>query len=173
MKRLYATTDPTEAEILRALLRDAGIESTLDNEGGAAYAVGLPTGAVPLGITVADGDAAAGAEVLAAHFEKQTVMEDDPEAPPPPTPEESARFEEKVRRDSAKMRRRLAQFFLILGALSGLAGASVGSWEGALVVGGSCVGLVALVWFVSLLAEPDGREKGPAPRTGDGPSKPT
>jgi hypothetical protein len=162
MKRLYATTDPAEAEILRALLRDAGIESTLDNEGAAAYAVGLPTGAVPLGINVVDGDAAAAAEVLAAHFQGQTVMEDDPEAPPPIPPEESARFEEKVRRDSARMRRRLAQFFLLLGALSGLAGASVGSWQGALFVGGACFGLIALVWFVSLLAEPDEKGKGPA-----------
>ena len=164
MKRLYATTDPTEAEILRALLRDAGIESTLDNEGGAAYAVGLPTGAVPLGINVGDQDAASAAEVLAAHFEKQTVMEDDPEAPPPLSPEESAQFEEKVRRDSARMRRRLAQFFLILGALSGLVGASIGSWEAALIGAGSSVGLVALVWFVSLLAEPDHKENGSAPR---------
>ena len=164
MKRLYATTDPTEAEILRALLRDAGIESTLDNEGGAAYAVGLPTGAVPLGINVIDADAAAAAEVLAAHFEKQTVMEDDPEAPPPLTPEESAQFEEKVRRDSAKMRRRLGQFFLLLAGVSGGAGASTGSWQAALIGAGSVIGLVALVWFVSLLAEPDGKENGSAPR---------
>ena len=33
----------TEAQILRARLREAGIETTIDNEGGADYAVGLPT----------------------------------------------------------------------------------------------------------------------------------
>jgi hypothetical protein len=46
VKRLYATIDLTEAEILRALLRDQGIESALDNEGGAALAVGVPSAAV-------------------------------------------------------------------------------------------------------------------------------
>lgn len=53
MKRLYATTDPTEAELLRALLRDAGID-------------------------VADQDAPAAAELLAAHFEKQDAGEAGP-----------------------------------------------------------------------------------------------
>jgi len=52
VKRLYATTDLTEAELLRALLRDQGIESSLDNSAGAALAVGLPTAAVPIGINV-------------------------------------------------------------------------------------------------------------------------
>ena len=63
MKRLYGTTDPAEAEILRALLRDAGIESTLDEDGG---------------IHVSNEHAAAGAEALAAHFERQ---EGGPSAP--------------------------------------------------------------------------------------------
>lgn len=71
MKRLYATTDPIEAELLRVYLRDEGIETTLDNEGGAAYAIGLPTGAVPLGINVADEDAPAAAEALGRYFEKE------------------------------------------------------------------------------------------------------
>ena len=56
MKRLYGTTDPAEAQILRTLLRDAGIESTLDEDGG---------------IHVSSEQAAAGAEALAAHFERQ------------------------------------------------------------------------------------------------------
>jgi hypothetical protein len=69
MKRLYGTTDPAEAEAIRALLKDAGIESTFDPEG--------------LGIHVRDEDAPKAAEVLAAHFEKQ-----DPRETPPPEQEE-------------------------------------------------------------------------------------
>lgn len=65
MKRLYATTDPAEAAALRALLRDAGIESTLDPDGG---------------ILVSNENAAAGAEALAAHFER---LEGGPSATPP------------------------------------------------------------------------------------------
>jgi hypothetical protein len=84
MKRLYATTDPTEAELLRAYLRDEGIESMLDNEGGAAYAVGLPTGAVPLGINVSDQDAPAAAEALGRYFEKE--MGPSERAPSEPAP---------------------------------------------------------------------------------------
>ena len=53
----------SEAEILRTLLRDAGIESTLDEDGG---------------IHVSSEHAAAGAEALAAHFERQ---EGGPTAP--------------------------------------------------------------------------------------------
>lgn len=160
MKRLYATTDPMEAGILQALLRDAGIESTLDNEGGAAYAVGLPTSAVPLGINVSDEDAAAAAAVLASHFEKQNVGEDDPEAPPPPTLEESARFEEKVRRGGSKARGRLAMFCLILGGLVGIALALSGEWEAGLMMGGAAAAPVAFVWFVNLLVE---KKDGSAP----------
>ena len=63
MKRLYGTTDPAEAAILRALLRNAGIESTLDEDGG---------------IHVSNEHAAAGAEALAGHFERQ---EGGPAAP--------------------------------------------------------------------------------------------
>jgi hypothetical protein len=72
MKRLYGTTDATEAETLRALLKEAGIDSTFDPEG--------------LGIHVRDEDAPKAAEVLAAHFEKQ----DPREATPPPEEEKPA-----------------------------------------------------------------------------------
>jgi len=70
MKRLYGTTDPAEAAILRALLRDAGIESTLDEDGG---------------IHVSNENAAAGAEALAAHFERQEGGPSAPAAEEKPT----------------------------------------------------------------------------------------
>jgi hypothetical protein len=94
MKRLYATADLTEAELLRALLRDQGIESSLDNTGGDVLAVGLPTAAAPIGINVSDEHAPAAEEALARHFEKKDTeeLEADPGAPPALTPEESACF---------------------------------------------------------------------------------
>lgn len=164
MKRLYATTDPAEAELLRALLRDAGIESTLDNEYGAPYAIGLPTAAVPLGINVGDSDAAQAAEILAGHFEKTEPADlvPDPDAPPPPSTEESAAFEERVHRNSAKWRFRLALVYLLPGAITALVLAFLGEWTGAAFSGGATAGLIALGWFVQLLLESRSEKNGPA-----------
>lgn len=161
MKRLYATTDLAEAQILRALLRDAGIESSLDNEAGAAFAIGLPTSAAPLGINVSDEDAAAAAEVLAAHFEKQTVMEDDPEAPPPLTPEESAAFDEKVRRGRPRRRWWMALLLLLFPGAAGTILASWGARDALLITLAAAGACLATVWFVNLLGE---KEDGSAPR---------
>lgn len=165
MKRLYATTDPIEAELIRALLRDRGIESDLDNEGGASLAVGLPTGAVPLGINVSDEDAAAAAETLAAHFEKQQAQEteDDPDAPAPLSEAESADFERKVRRSGSRMRYWLVFFYLLPGAIGALVGAALGNWKGAALAAGGVGGLIALGWFLNLLTESQVKQKEPAP----------
>ena len=146
MKLLYGTTDLTEAELIRAHLRDAGIESTLDNEHGAAYAIGLPTAASPLGIYVRDEDAAEAAEILALHFEKkEEAVEDDPDAPPPLTPEESAAFEERVRR--GKPRRRL--WLVLFWALPNVAGLLSAALTGNFMLAGLL--LVTLLCFVGIL----------------------
>src|SRR5581483_10917675 len=57
MKVIWSTTDPAEASVFSALLREAGIPSSTENEGGALYAVGMPTSAVPLNIAVREADA--------------------------------------------------------------------------------------------------------------------
>ena len=59
-RKVYSTTNPADAELARIALRRHGIESFLENEGGAMYAIGMATSIVPLLVTVAerDGDAA-------------------------------------------------------------------------------------------------------------------
>lgn len=94
MKRVYATVDPVEAEVLCALLRDAGIEPAMDDA-----TMPLLNTPAARAIHVRDEDAAAAAEVLARHFEKNDLnTEDDPEAPEPPRPDESANFEKQIAR---------------------------------------------------------------------------
>src|SRR5688572_6726250 len=83
MKRLYATADPAEAAILRSLLAEAGIESTLDKEDGAIH--------------VGNEDAPKAAEVLAAHFEKQDPRDAG-------ASEESALVKTRVRRSGSLTR---------------------------------------------------------------------
>src|SRR4051812_44320484 len=112
MKRIWTTTDPTEAELVRARLRDAGIESALDNQGGAQYAVGLPTSVSPLGIDVADEDAAEAEKILSSPVSEG---EPDPEAPEPLSAEESAAFEAKVRRGNRRWGRRLVYVYFLPG----------------------------------------------------------
>jgi hypothetical protein len=165
MKRLYATTDAVEVEVLRALLRDRGIESSLDNEGGATLALGLPTGAVPLGINVADEDAAAAAEALAGHFEKQQAAdtEDDPEAPAPLSSEESEAFERRVRRGRPRLRFWLAFFWLLPAAVAALVRAAEGDWTAAMLAAGAVLALIAVGWTIHLLAESRVKKKEPAP----------
>ncbi len=57
MKAVYSTGDPAEAATLLAILRTRGIECFLENEGGAMYAMGIPSPAIPLVLSVPDGDA--------------------------------------------------------------------------------------------------------------------
>ena len=164
MKRLYATVDPEEAQTLRTLLRDQGIESTLGHEGG-GVTFGLPTDEASIAINVRDEDAAAAAEALARHFEKRDAEEAAPEAPEPPSPEESAAFEAKVKRRSSRWRFwELVIYFLPgIGALMMLFELP---WQ--MVVGGAAgvLSIVALIWVLDLIAE---NKKGPPPDAGDGP----
>ena len=64
MRSVYQTTELAEAEFIRAALRHGGIESALENEGGAMYGVGIPSAAVPLIISVSDEDAERAAAVV-------------------------------------------------------------------------------------------------------------
>lgn len=164
MKRLYATTDPAEAEILRALLRDAGIESALDNEHGAVFAIGLPTSISPIGINVSDEDAAAASEILAAHFAKHPLpMDDDPEAPEPPSLDETATFEAKVRSGKSRGRFWLAFFLLLpLGTIV-VVSALGGDWSKAVAALGLLAGILALGAGFETLVWPRLKRKEPAP----------
>jgi hypothetical protein len=63
MKRVYRGLSLEEAEFLRMALRDAGIESILENEQAALYSELTPMGA-PFGIIVADDHAETAAKVI-------------------------------------------------------------------------------------------------------------
>ena len=54
LRKVYSTTSLQEVDLLRSALRRHGIESILENEGGALFAVGMATSVVPFVITVAD-----------------------------------------------------------------------------------------------------------------------
>jgi hypothetical protein len=163
VKRLYATTDPTEAELIRAHLRDAGIESSLDNQLGAAYAIGIPTAASPLGIYVRDEDAAEAAEILALHFEKKDEEgEPDPDAPPPLTREESAQFEEKVRRGKPRRRFWLALIWFLPNVAAVITAVFSGQFAFAGVLLGALLGFAGILWAINALAGQARKDKEPA-----------
>jgi hypothetical protein len=70
MKTVYSTTLIGQAEMLQMILRSRGIESRLENEGAAHYAVGLPSAAAPILIVVDDQDAQEAARVIAAEIQR-------------------------------------------------------------------------------------------------------
>ncbi len=71
MKTIYTTTLLEEANLIQLLLRDHRIESSLENQGGAMYAVGVPSAAVPLAITVLEKDAEKGTALIKDWLEKR------------------------------------------------------------------------------------------------------
>jgi type III secretory pathway lipoprotein EscJ len=73
VKRLYATGSVDEAQRIQALLKAAGIDSSLDTKSGGS----VVTGAVVFGIYVEDRQAAQAVDVLAGWLEKDL----DPEEP--------------------------------------------------------------------------------------------
>ena len=73
MKRLYATESVDEAQRLQALLKQAGIESSIDTKSGGS----VVTAAVVFGLYVEDKDAPEAAGILADWIEKHL----DPEEP--------------------------------------------------------------------------------------------
>jgi hypothetical protein len=73
VKRLYATESVDEAQRIQGLLKQAGIESTLDTKSGGS----IVTGMVVFGVYVADKDAPDAAAILADWIEKHL----DPEEP--------------------------------------------------------------------------------------------
>ena len=54
LRKIYSTTSLQQVDLLRSALRRHGIESILENEGGALFAVGMATSVVPFVITVAE-----------------------------------------------------------------------------------------------------------------------
>jgi type III secretory pathway lipoprotein EscJ len=79
VKRLYATESVDEAQRIQALLKSAGIESSLETKSGG----GVITGAVVFGIYIEDKDAAEAVGILAGWLEKDL----DPEEPDLPMTE--------------------------------------------------------------------------------------
>ena len=152
VKRLYATLNTAEAQRLRALLKDQGIDATLEADGG---------------IHVRDEDAPAAAEALARHFEKETGAE----AAPPP--EESAALEAKARRRVYGKRLFLLLILFWPGILY-LAWFFDEPWKKVTAGAAGVLSLVAFIWVVGVIAE---NKTGPSPESGDGPvddsSKPT
>jgi len=76
VKRLYATPSVDEAQRIQALLKAAGILSSLDTKSGG----GVVTGAVVFGIYIDDRDAAEAVGILAAWIEKD-IEPDEPDLP--------------------------------------------------------------------------------------------
>jgi hypothetical protein len=140
MKRLYATADPTEAAILRSILREAGIESTLDEEDGAIH--------------VGNEDAPKAAEILAAHFEKQDPRDTG-------AAEESSLVKTRVRRSGSLTRVLAITVVLLPAATLAIMLGYNGDVEQALLMAGALGGMVAAVWIVNVMAE---KKDGSAPR---------
>jgi len=69
LRKVWVGTDHTEAELLRMALRRVGIESILENEGGASYAIGMGTSLVPYVIAVAEPDVDKALDVLKSERE--------------------------------------------------------------------------------------------------------
>ena len=67
---LYSTTFLEEAETLRIILEDENIYATIANQGGAMYAVGIPTPAAPLRIMIPEADSERAKEILGDHLQK-------------------------------------------------------------------------------------------------------
>jgi hypothetical protein len=84
MKKVYSTTLIGQAEMLQMILRSRGIVSRLENEGAANYAVGTPSPAAPIVITVDDEDAEEATRVIAAEIQR-------PHGPNPTTLQEQLR----------------------------------------------------------------------------------
>ena len=75
MRKIYSTSITGQAEMLQVVLRKNGIESRLENEGGAQYAIGFLTPAIPIDIVVADEDAAEAARIIAEEFSRDRASE--------------------------------------------------------------------------------------------------
>jgi hypothetical protein len=69
MKRVYATGSLQEAELLRVLLRQNGIESLLENEFSSNVALGAAS--VPLIVTVSDADEPGAIHVIRKYLAKR------------------------------------------------------------------------------------------------------
>ena len=65
---LYSTTFLEEAETLRIMLQDEGVHASIANQGGALYAVGIPTPAAPLRIMIPETDTEKAKEILEEHL---------------------------------------------------------------------------------------------------------
>jgi hypothetical protein len=154
MKCIYTGTDPIEADLLRSWLRNEGVETTLDNEFAWPYINGMPTPAIPLEISVADGDAAPALEMLRHYFaERGKEAIADPELPPPLSPEESAQFEVRVRRGAWKRRFGIATCYLLPPATTVPVLLALHEWEGAAMAAAMVWGLAAFGWAINLIAE--------------------
>lgn len=68
MKKVYSTTLLAQAEILRVVLREHGIDSLLENQNSAMYAAGVPIPAIPFVISVADEHAEEATRIVLAHL---------------------------------------------------------------------------------------------------------
>lgn len=106
MKRVYSTTLLEEAEFLRMALRDSEIDSFLENQGGAMYAVGMPTSAAPLYISVADDKADEAARVIEGVLAARRSSK--------PAPESDEPGAQKFRALVGRSRRRNRLIWLIL-----------------------------------------------------------
>ncbi len=85
MIRIHTTTSPQEAEFLRAELGARGIDSALENEGAAFYAIGFPTPAIPLVVSVPAPQAEEAIRIVAEVLSKSRT-EGDPAAVTPAGP---------------------------------------------------------------------------------------
>ncbi len=125
MKRVHVTTSLEEAEAIRIALRDAGVESILENEHAAFSAVEMPTSAIPLGILVRDEEAARAA-ILIHELRQQEAT------PPGPIADEDRRFQQKLAASRRRSRWLWGIAFVVPFVLSFVAVCALRLWEVAL-----------------------------------------
>jgi hypothetical protein len=74
---LYSTTLLEEAETIRIILQDTGVDASIDNYGGAMYAVGIPTSASPFRIMIPDNQSALAKSILEEHFRDRNKSKEE------------------------------------------------------------------------------------------------
>jgi hypothetical protein len=72
-RTVYSTTEPQDALLMEMLLERSGIDAEVENERSGFSAVGFPTGAAPIAVTVPSADARNAEEIIRQALKSRTT----------------------------------------------------------------------------------------------------